>query len=650
MKIRATVTPLSPEVLLDTLYLTTSLTPPNYRISITANIYNPAVISLGADTISYYAQTTAFTTSRAVKIGNELGGLNLNYNLSIEFLRDIPASLAVNGNTTPKAVTNSVNNAAPMISMIPMGMKSLSASFNKSATAVDAYNRIISWDSDTVAKTRLGYNGSRAFYSATGFTAPASGFLLSHVQSWFVPGDWLNSKIKVLVLAGDENINNCRTLLEESFEHDVAATDDKGSLLTYKLSQSVDINPNEKFFVVFGFEAALTYPQGCAAKTEIINNRFMFGAPEDWYDLAAYSQFDNIGWMTRAVEETAGDVPWVMLTSASSGTILPTQIDSIHLSFTARTASNPDNIAYLVAQSNDIKTPEKRIVLRLIKNNGPVFEPQALPLVVSENDSISLQVSASDIEGDNFAMKVDSSYKFLTGIKYTDPDPKVKTLKFVYKPDFKSQGVHTFGFTGTDAFNNVSKTSVNVTVKNVNHSPVPIAVDTMKFAPQGAYKIVDAADLFTDPDDDMQTLEATTGDTQILNLFVSGNNFLMMPLDAGVTSVTFMVTDKYGAKATNMVPILVSEKVTGIDNAEAKDFIVYPNPTKGEVNVIMPSDLKGKVALTIYNAQGTAVRQDIFTANPVNKFLMDLSDLPAGIYFLKWNNIQLQKTSKIVKQ
>jgi len=247
-------------------------------------------------------------------------------------------------------------------------------------------------------------------------------------------------------------------------------------------------------------------------------------------------------------------------------------------------------------------------------------------------------------------LKADSAYQFLNPVKYTDPDPKIKTLKFVYKPDFTCQGTHIFGFTGTDEFNNVSTASVSVTVKNVNRVPEPIAVDTMKFAPQGAYKIVDAADLFTDPDNDMETLEAVTGDAQVLNLFVSGNNFLLMPGDAGTTSVTFMVTDKYGAKATNTVPILVSEKVTGINNSEAKDFIVYPNPTKGEVNVIMPSDLKGKVTLTIYNAQGTAVKEEIFYANPVNKFLMDLSDLPVGIYFLKWNNSQLQKTSKIIKQ
>jgi len=94
MKFRSTVTPLTPEVLHDTLVFTTSLTPSKYKLPITATIYNPAVISLGADTLSFYAQTSSFIVSDAVKIGNETGGMNLNYNLTIQFLKNIPTSLA----------------------------------------------------------------------------------------------------------------------------------------------------------------------------------------------------------------------------------------------------------------------------------------------------------------------------------------------------------------------------------------------------------------------------------------------------------------------------------------------------------------------------------------------------------------------------
>jgi len=420
-------------------------------------------------------------------------------------------------------------------------------------------------------------------------------------------------------------------------------------MLTYKLSQSIDINPNEKFYIVFGFEAALTYPQGCAEKTEIVQNRFLFGAPEDWYDLANYNQFNTIGWMTRAVEETAGDIPWVVLTSASEGVIEPAKIDSLRFDFTAGTAPNADNIAYLVAQSNDIANPEKRIVLRLIKNKGPEFDKLITPLEVSENDTITFQVSASDQEGDKFTMGAEDEYEFLTPVSYTEPDPLKQTQKFIYTPDFNSQGTHTFNFTGTDEYNNISKSSVIVTVKNVNRMPEPVEIDTLLFVPQGEYMIATSADLFTDPDNDIEKMEAVSGDTEILNIFTSGNSFLLMPGFEGITSVTFLVTDKYGAKATNTIPVKVAADFTGFTKMESKELFTYPNPTRGEVNVVMPSDLKGKVTLTVYNTQGVSVKQEIFMVNATDRFSFDLGDLPVGIYFLKWNNNLVQKTSKIIK-
>lgn len=649
LKLRATVTPLRPEVLVDTLVFATSLTPAKYKLPITANIYSPAVISLSNDTLSFYAQTNSFKASDAVKIGNELGGLNLLYNLKINFQREIPASQTTSVAIT-KVKTSLNRNENPVIKMAPMGISTLSTNGIKPNKSVTEYNRILTYDSDTAAKTRLGYNGSRAFYTATGFVAPADGFLLSHAQTWFVPGDWLSSKIKVMVLAGDEDINNCKTLLTESFTYDVNETDEHGSILTYKLQQNVEINPNEKFFIVFGFEAALTYPQGCAAKTDIVPNRFLFGAPEDWYDLASYAQFDGIGWMTRAVEETSGDVPWVILTSAVSGTIEPAQSDSVHFDFTARTAPNADNIAYLLAQSNDIKTPEKRIVLRLIKNTGPVFEAPATDLTVNENDTIIFQVSALDKEGDNFTIEAEDEYDLLTQVNYTEPDPLKQTRKFEYTPDFKSQGVHTFNFTGTDQFDNISKSSVTITVKNVNRPPVAKAIDTLRFAPYGNYIIINPSDVFTDPDNDMESLEAVTGDAEIIGLFISGNSFLLMPETEGITSVTFMVTDKYGAKATNTIPVKVSADFTGITNVESNELFVYPNPTKGEVNVVLPAEMKGKVNLTIYNTQGVSVMDKTFTVTTSEKLSFDVNDLPTGIYFLKWNNNLIQKSSKIIKQ
>jgi hypothetical protein len=565
----------------------------------------------------------------------------------MNYQRELPTSLAA-GNTATTTQSIAARDGDKLIAMAPMGIRLLSASGTKSNNALSEYNRVLSYDTNTLAKTRLGYNGARAFYAATGFVAPSDGFLLSHVQTWFVPGDWLNSKIKIMVYAGDEDINNCRKLLEESIEHNIVQPDEKGILLTHKLSKSIEINPNEKFFIVFGYEAALTYPQGCSDKTEVVANRFMFGAPEDWYDLANYAQFNTIGWMTRAVEETSGDVPWVVLTSAAEGVIEPAHADSIHFSFTARTAPFNDNIAYLVASSNDIATPEKKIVLRLIKNRGPVFDDLIIPLEVSENDQVSFYVSALDLEGDTYTTEVDEEYELLEQQSYADPDPLRITMKFTYTPDFKSEGTHTFSFTGLDQYDNKTKSVVTVNVKNVNRPPAALEVDTLRFAPNGNYQIVTANDVFTDPDDDMQTLEAVSGDTEIMNLFVSGNSFLLKPEVAGVTSVTFMVTDKYGAKATNTVPVSVDELYLDVKEINRDEFHVYPNPTTDFVIVTIPEEIKGNITATVLNLFGAVVKTEKYTHAEAS-VKIDFSSLPSGIYLLKLTDNSVVKTVKVIK-
>jgi len=68
------------------------------------------------------------------------------------------------------------------------------------------------------------------------------------------------------------------------------------------------------------------------------------------------------------------------------------------------------------------------------------------------------------------------------------------------------------------------------------------------------------------------------------------------------------------------------------------------------VNMYLPSDMIGKVTMTLYSIQGTAVKQQSFTINPAEKLSLDLSNLPAGIYFLKSSDTNNQKTVKIIKQ
>ncbi|MFN8133840.1 MAG: T9SS type A sorting domain-containing protein [Bacteroidales bacterium] len=44
------------------------------------------------------------------------------------------------------------------------------------------------------------------------------------------------------------------------------------------------------------------------------------------------------------------------------------------------------------------------------------------------------------------------------------------------------------------------------------------------------------------------------------------------------------------------------------------------------------------------------MKEEVFSTGSFNIYDIDLSDLPAGLYFLKWNNNNMQQTSRIIKQ
>jgi hypothetical protein len=50
------------------------------------------------------------------------------------------------------------------------------------------------------------------------------------------------------------------------------------------------------------------------------------------------------------------------------------------------------------------------------------------------------------------------------------------------------------------------------------------------------------------------------------------------------------------------------------------------------------------------NSLGAIVKQEDIHVNSSDKTTFDLSALPVGIYFLKFNNNAIQKTAKVLKQ
>ncbi|MCX6330753.1 MAG: T9SS type A sorting domain-containing protein [Bacteroidia bacterium] len=75
---------------------------------------------------------------------------------------------------------------------------------------------------------------------------------------------------------------------------------------------------------------------------------------------------------------------------------------------------------------------------------------------------------------------------------------------------------------------------------------------------------------------------------------------------------------------------------------------VYPNPTSENINISFEEPADAEITLLMINSQGKPVKTDVIEAMTVEKML-NLQDLPSGIYYLKLTKGKLVNVYKVVK-
>jgi len=141
----------------------------------------------------------------------------------------------------------------------------------------------------------------------------------------------------------------------------------------------------------------------------------------------------------------------------------------------------------------------------------------------------------------------------------------------------------------------------------------------------------------------------TSNDWKTLALRVGGYHFGAVRNDSSIwawgTDNLYQLGNDDGLAQNKNVPTQVSCSdflaVDEIHNNESK-FSLYPNPAKDIVNIKSHQNLD---QIKIYNANGLLVK---FISNLNNASVINISDLPAGIYLVKANNEN--KSFKLVKK
>lgn len=104
----------------------------------------------------------------------------------------------------------------------------------------------------------------------------------------------------------------------------------------------------------------------------------------------------------------------------------------------------------------------------------------------------------------------------------------------------------------------------------------------------------------------------------------------------------------------NKLDTLMKEKEDDVKMNDSKsDFIVYPNPTKGEFTIKYDLKKRSDVLVDIVDINGVSLRTVVNIQGQHNgkyQVPVNLSDLPNGIYFVNLTNEGKRRTQKLILQ
>ncbi|MBR8535617.1 S8 family serine peptidase [Carboxylicivirga sediminis] len=606
---------------------------PNIEIAFTASPVLPPVMSTSAELVSVYAQDDNVVETHTVVLDNSQGNSDLVYTIKMDYERNAHISSAVSPLATNEGDKPALIQSTHEQSIIA-----------PAAHSADEYNRILSYSDATEPESKLGLGGSYQFGVATRYMAPENGFNLTHVQTWYTPEEWLDSKITVEILAGSQYISQCEVIYTEDFQHAIEEADFIGKMLTFELTQTQIFYPNEPFFVVFKYPTAVKYPQGIVEIGETVDGRFSYNAADVWYDLGG-TDFATKGWMTTAIEAEYKTGLWVELQNQMQGVVPAGQVVDLDFLFSAIYADNGDNRAVATISSNDPFNSMDKINLHMLRNRAPEIISPDDEVSVIENEVMQLEIAGIDHEGNEFDWLPNQMPEFITTQVIEG-----NKLALTIEPGYEAAGVYQFSIEATDAFNNSATLPMTVNVINNNRAPVVAKeIAEQDVIMENGVVALNLIDFINDPDNEQLSFELMNEDNAIIEVFVADNRIMLNPLTIGQSLVSITATDPHGATVVHEFIVTVRNR-TGIDDSLNSRWMLYPNPATQHVTVSWGADVTTDVYVRLLSATGNVLANEVVNALMQSEYTIMLDELTPGVYFVELIEGQQTFVFKVIKQ
>jgi hypothetical protein len=268
-------------------------------------------------------------------------------------------------------------------------------------------------------------------------------------------------------------------------------------------------------------------------------------------------------------------------------------------------------------------------------NHAPTFSSDPETSIVVGNNYV-YTITAQDIDSDPLSYTAPVLPDWLTFF------PETHVISGV--PQSGDLGRHDVTLRVSDG--TVSADQIfYIFVENVNTVPSFISTPLTSVSAGDLYVYIAEAE---DADGDELSYSAITLPSW-LNFDVNTQNLHGAPTndDAGDHNVTLRVTDGKGAQNQNFV--ITVDFVYGVEELSSEEgILVYPNPSTGVFFVELSRELDKEVILEIMDPLGRILKRREFPANLLINEAFNLSDRPAGIYFIRVYDNSYQSVKKLM--
>jgi hypothetical protein len=131
-------------------------------------------------------------------------------------------------------------------------------------------------------------------------------------------------------------------------------------------------------------------------------------------------------------------------------------------------------------------------------------------------------------------------------------------------------------------------------------------------------------------------------------------------LSPGLWNITFSANGYRDTTVKNIevisrqrtdITVNMSPVTTGIDTADPRVPVLYPNPATSEVKYLLPDKMGGNINVSIYSSIGKKIADFATVYYPGDRLVIDLQGFPSGMFFVNFRNLSegLTFTAKFIK-